>query len=373
MKKNLILILISIIFALIIMEVAIRAWIPDKTVIQKPPTSWVIIPEQVWTERHPILGWYHEKNKQATLKKGSLQVEINTNSEGFRGVREYQKKKPSSTIRIVSLGDSFTFGWGVRDTETYNAQLESRYENLEVLNLGVAGYGVDQFLVAFRTIGKLFHPDYVFIALFPEDFWRSTRAFTDAGYGKPYFQLIRGKELVLRNVPVREPAQINYEQFPEVVTRGIAEKILMHSALYRYIKKKTLRLARDLGWIDPDLTEEWKLGGAILKQLVQEVKEIGAQPLIIIIPPAQWMKNTKPTSIQKSILRFGKRKKVDVIDLVPTFIRAVQTSGPFDFYIKDDDHWTAQGHSLTADVLAQYLEEHRSDLKKAFHADNLTS
>lgn len=364
MKKNLILIAGSVVIALVIVEIAVRVWLPEKAVIHELPTSWVIIPEQVWTERHPILGWYHEKNKQALLKRGDLQVEIGTNSQGFRGSREYQLEKSQGTVRVVTLGDSFAFGWGVRDNETFCAQLESRYENLEVLNLGVAGYGVDQIFLAFRTIAKSFRPDYVFITVYPDDFWRSTRAFTDAGYGKPYFQLALGGELILRNVPVQEPVKMDYRQFPEIIVYGPFERALMHSALYRYLKKRSLRLARDWGWIDPDITEEWRLGESILKELIREVREMGAEPLVAIIPPQLWMWNTKPTSIQKSILRFGKRENVDAIDLTPIFVKAAQGSNLFEFYIQDDDHWTTKGHSLAADVLGEYLERHRSDLKK---------
>ena len=356
--------MISIVFPLILAEIGIRIYLPNTKTLPKVPTQWVIVPEQVWTERHPILGWYHEKNKHALLKRGDLEVEINTNSQGFRGIREYQLEKPPGTVRVVTLGDSFAFGWGVQDRETFSAKLESGYQNLEVLNLGVAGYGVDQLLLMFRTIGKSFRPDYVFITVFPEDFWRATRAFTDAGYGKPYFQLVHRKELILKNVPVREPAKMDYRQFPDIIVYGPVERTLMHSALYRYLKKKALRLARDLGWIDPDLTEEWRLGEAMLRDLVREIREVGARPLLIVIPPGQWMTITKPTSIQKSILRFGKRLNVDVLYVTPLLIEAVKSSRQFDFYIEGDEHWTAKGHSLAADLLAKYLEEQNSMLRR---------
>ena len=36
-----------------------------------------------------------------------------TNSRGMRGMREFAVPKPLSVVRVVTLGDSFTFGVGV--------------------------------------------------------------------------------------------------------------------------------------------------------------------------------------------------------------------------------------------------------------------
>ena len=44
---------------------------------------------------------------------------LNTNADGFRGEQEFALKKDSSKTRILLLGDSFTFGEGVSDDETY--------------------------------------------------------------------------------------------------------------------------------------------------------------------------------------------------------------------------------------------------------------
>ncbi len=356
MRQNIFLAFGSILLILVVMELIIRLFNPIQNKLQNPPGGkWAILPEQVWTEPHPTLGWYHQKQKKAILRKDPMEVEVNTNSEGFRGIREYQKQKPTTVRRILSLGDSFVFGWGVKDTETFSAQLEAGNSNLEVINLGVAGYGIDQIMLSFRTIGKQFNPDYVLIGAFPEDFWRATRAYTDAGYGKPFFKLQKGNHLFLNNVPVKSPETLNYVQFPEIVEYSLLERLFLNSVIYRYLKWKTLRLARDLGWIDPDLSEEWRLSQAILKELVSEVRTMGAEPIILIIPPKIWMKDTKPTSVEKSIERFGKRENISVINTTPYLIDAVKKSNVSNFYIQNDEHWTAKAHQLVAELLTQHL------------------
>ncbi len=73
-----------------------------------------------------------------------ITFELTSNRAGFRD-REMRPKAPGM-IRIVTLGDSSTFGWGVDADHTYQRVLESllgeRYprRRFEVLNLGMPGY-----------------------------------------------------------------------------------------------------------------------------------------------------------------------------------------------------------------------------------------
>src|SRR5262249_49492146 len=70
---------------------------------------------------------------------------VSLNSEGFRGAN-FQESKRGGTYRIVSLGDSWTFGTSVGQYQTYPALLETELNNrdrnkkYEVLNVSVIGY-----------------------------------------------------------------------------------------------------------------------------------------------------------------------------------------------------------------------------------------
>ena len=75
---------------------------------------------------------------------------LNTNADGFRGVREFALKKDSAKTRILLLGDSFTFGEGVSDDETYAQVLQRALPGAEVINAGVHGYAHDQMLTMLR-------------------------------------------------------------------------------------------------------------------------------------------------------------------------------------------------------------------------------
>ncbi|HEY5627661.1 MAG TPA: hypothetical protein VIR79_06925 [Nitrospira sp.] len=128
----------------------------------KPPL-WATDPYSGWTNR-PYLTYRHVTPEFA--------VDLHTNSGGFRVSsqhEEYPIKKPDGTFRILLLGPSFAFGWGVDYEDTFGAQLERvmdemRFapgQTIEVLNHGVPALPAANQLEWFRKVGKHYSPDLV--------------------------------------------------------------------------------------------------------------------------------------------------------------------------------------------------------------------
>ncbi len=93
-------------------------------------------------EQDPELFWKQRSNLN-TIFEGVL---IKTNGMGLRNGKINSKKK-KSVIRIVCLGASPTFGWGVNENQIYSFKLEqmlrqkySQQKEIEVINAGVIGY-----------------------------------------------------------------------------------------------------------------------------------------------------------------------------------------------------------------------------------------
>ncbi len=351
--------LISLLLTLAVAEATLRFIGVDRVKFQeKPRTGWVNVPENVWVEHHPVLGWYPQKNKTALLESANFpQIIVHTNSAGFRGVREYAIEKPEGTIRIAVLGDSFPFGFGVQDGDAFPSLLESKDGTLETLNLAVPGYGIDQIYLSYREVVRKFQPDIVLIGIFPEDFWRCTRSFADSGHVKPYFSLSPKGGLVLHNVPVPPPFSLNQDQFPPLLEQNRLQKILSKSVLYRLAKKPLIKLAKNMRLIDPNYTEEWLVGRAILAALIREVRQDGATPVLLLMPPQDWAQSARKTSLERSILRFADREKVGLINLKPAFNDAVAKDGLDTYYIKNDWHWTPKGHALAARAIMEYFNQ----------------
>ena len=352
---NLLLFIVVLFLFLAIGEGFLRWKFPDKIKSTKKD-GWAIIPEESWIEYHSTLGWQNQKNKKAFLKKNHQEVPLTTNSIGLRGSKEYTIEKPSAeTLRIYALGDSFTFGFGVQDHESFPALMESLRPNLEVFNAGIPGYGIDQIYLSLKELGYSYKPDVILITIYPEDFWRATRAFNDAGHGKPYFVLKDGSILELKHVPVPKNKKFKVAQFPISREWSGPEKFLRKSKTYVLFSRLIIKLKKLMGFEDPDSSDEWLLGREILKKMTTEIKNQGVRPIIVIAPPLRWITGTLEP-VRDSLLRFGKVNHVTVVDLTPILKKASQETSPWDYYIKEDQHWTPKGNELVAKTLLTVID-----------------
>jgi lysophospholipase L1-like esterase len=113
----------------------------------------------------PVLSHTLRPSWSGIHQKLEFKVSVRTNALGFRG-REIPAQPDPGTFRILTLGDSFTFGWGVEEEETFIRVLERRLSavgRVEVINAGVPGYSADQYLLFLRTRGFALRPDAILL------------------------------------------------------------------------------------------------------------------------------------------------------------------------------------------------------------------
>jgi lysophospholipase L1-like esterase len=113
--------------------------------------------------------------RERSVLTGGLEWSWTTNSVGFRGTREYASPKPRDIRRVLVLGDSFTFGFGVNDAQTYSAVLEELLNSacegyrVQVINAGVSGFSTSQELILLERDGPALQPDAVVVGFFIND------------------------------------------------------------------------------------------------------------------------------------------------------------------------------------------------------------
>lgn len=177
--KNLLLAFSATILALVVAEAVLRIFIgapargnitpvpPDIVAPSKiPGVPYVLRPGSRAVHRFPDdpRGYF---DPGATLT-------YRINSLGFRG-GETSRRKPARVFRILGVGDSFTFGSGVRADDTFLADLERRLaavgtsRTFEVLNLGVMGFNTVHEVALLRDVGVGYEPDIVVICFFLND------------------------------------------------------------------------------------------------------------------------------------------------------------------------------------------------------------
>lgn len=94
--------------------------------------------------------------------------ESRTNSWSLREDHEIPVPRPPQEIRLLALGDSWTFGYLVPDGQTWPDLLEADLERrtgrpVEVVNAGVPGYSVRQSMMTLEDPGFALEPQIVVI------------------------------------------------------------------------------------------------------------------------------------------------------------------------------------------------------------------
>ena len=144
------------------------------------------------------------------------------NPQGLRNPgRVFQKNPPAGVLRIALFGDSMTKGAEVELEESWGFYLERELResgfNVEVLNFGVGGYGIDQIFLRWEKEGKHFHPDVVIFGFYPRDIARCLEVHHlknwglspgGMGFSKPRFILSDQNGLELINSPTIPPSEL---------------------------------------------------------------------------------------------------------------------------------------------------------------------
>ncbi|MGE0151104.1 MAG: SGNH/GDSL hydrolase family protein [Reyranellaceae bacterium] len=118
----------------------------------------------------PGLGHEHRPSTAGHF----MGVPVSINALGLRD-RDYTPAKPAGAVRIVMLGDSVTFGWGVRIEDTPSKMVErllnagTAAPRYEVINTGVGNYNTVQEVTYFLNRGLQLDPDIVVLNYFIND------------------------------------------------------------------------------------------------------------------------------------------------------------------------------------------------------------
>jgi lysophospholipase L1-like esterase len=303
-----------------------------------------------------------------------------TNSRGYRATREFAVPKPASARRILFLGDSFTFGQGVEDHETFAAQTERRLKQLcpttelEVVNAGVPGFSTSQELALLEAEGLALRPDVVVLAFYGND---------------PEDNLLRGVHRLIGDTLVRRPAAAR----PRIYrVKKVVDKVpgygwltershllnLMRRAYVRWTSKdaETARISNP-GASEPianraDTTQEesneayrWRLMRVLLRRMHDLVQRADSRLLVLLIPePADLRLMAGPISGDRHRLTALGRMRImcreldlaclDLVTWLPTSGREVHQSA---MYIPGEFHFTPFGNALTAEFLAPHLRD----------------
>jgi lysophospholipase L1-like esterase len=105
---------------------------------------------------------------------------VKTNNKGFRE-DNFPKKPAENKTRVVVVGDSYTFGWGLNRSDLFTHLTERKLNedgNYEVLNLGIPGFGMRDYYYLIKERAINYQPD-IIVVVFKSDDKLSTKKALD--------------------------------------------------------------------------------------------------------------------------------------------------------------------------------------------------
>ncbi len=271
---------------------------------------------------------------------------VSVNARGYRG-RQYGARRGGAR-RVLLLGDSITFGYGVGDEATFAARLEAR--GLEAPNLGVEGYGTGQQLLKLRHEGLALRPDVVLLGACVEndvvDNWRSAYLY-DAAFAQPYFTL-DGGALRLHDAHLRLRAAARARVWLETHLRLFARlrpapPPPAAGAGARWRQAKAAVLAR------PE--EALALTFALILSAQREAHAAGAAFGLVLHPNKRALQGR--ASLLAALRDAPELRGVARLDLAARY--AARALGPDDLFVDGSGHLNERGHREAADALHDWL------------------
>jgi hypothetical protein len=309
-------------------------------------------------------------------------VVVHTNEDGLRSsyTREAFNKYP---IRVVMLGDSFVFGYGVRQERGLTAVMERLLrdrlgaDQVAVLNAGIVSYS--PFLERLLLAGTLerYRPTLVVLLLDASDIGDdinyqaeartdgnrtsfAPRAGEEAVYHgalyelvRPWYRYLRGTRLgIAVAYPLRHPGKKEYDYYHFRLTVGSVLET-NRFFIFRHALEETK------GYFSKTLENIDAVAG--------EAERMNARFVLAVNPRFQhWNTAEAPDNWEKTnydvsepyrfeYFRFFDEARSQVGYPIFSLLPAFQATREFPLIFRNDPHWNERGNEFAAKVLVDYL------------------
>ncbi len=270
-----------------------------------------------------------------------MEIDVHINRYGLRGT-EWELDKPEGIRRVMAVGDSSVYGFGVHDDQVFTAFLDQALgDKVQVLNSAVPGYSTYQIINLLEIRSLAFQPDLLIVASLWSD--NNFDSFVDSDM------------------------LAAYSSFRNRSSRGVKER-LKASSLFTVLDYK-LRVVRKfpeerrVGWM---VGRGEKIGkrrvpineyARNLETMAELAHGVGCELLFVILPNSEDMLSTYEQGAawdpyREVMADSARRHGAPLLDM-PELFRASRRAQ--DELFLDEMHPTALGHRMIADAIHQRL------------------
>ncbi|HUS14626.1 MAG TPA: GDSL-type esterase/lipase family protein [Chloroflexia bacterium] len=361
---------ITLLLTLTLLEVGLRLFAPQYSAEGRAAIlDGLLVPD-------PATGYRNAPGARVHHRYDEIDAWYQINAQGLRENREVGPPVPDH-VRLLALGDSFTFGWGVDGAASYPMLLDGTWAAsgtpVESVNAGVIGYGTDNEATWLDVYGWSLHPRVVLVGFYAGNDVRDVML----GIGKTHVDA-RGRLGDGTVPPAATPTGLS----------GLKYWLGEHSQAYLFFRDGLYNLTHGppptptplpgqalpddvvfyLRTEPADVAAGWDKVLSLLDAMNRGARMHGARLIVISIPAhdqvdgSAWQARVKRLGLdaesvdlshpQERLAAWGTASGVPVIDLLPGF-RAAGPQPPR--YFQHDSHWNVAGHALAAQLITTAL------------------
>ena len=280
-------------------------------------------------------------------------IEYRVNQQGFRDAGIYDRSRPLGTVRILLLGDSFTFGVGNQYSKIWpvvmEKSLKKRGYDVEIIKAGVFGYDTRQEVKYLKKLYSRYRPNFVAINFMFNDL------FTNMPLARTQ------EEERERNIHAREllskytDAKASWLHVLAWAKKVILSNDYLYSNLYMLTKRGQ--------YFDPG-SEQLQDKIAITKQLFMDglsyLAETPTKLMVLSIPQNFQVVNTKKNvDVDYLDNEMSKFAEENGFDWVPArgVLKDAYVETENDLYFRLDGHLNNFGNRVVGEYFARELEK----------------
>lgn len=285
--------------------------------------------------------WHQKLLDEMVAKKSGNERIIN--ALGLRD-KDYSPHKPENCVRVLILGDSFTFGSGVADNDSIfpellekklNEEFSQKGKTIEILNGGISGSLTNQWVDLLEKVKYSFKPDIIQIVFFLRD---GTRTSSMGGFFGPIRDELKNKN----QMSVLYQYSYVFRVYQDFMDRN-------------YLSEKYSKSLNESYLGGPLQTEEWE----IAKENIRKIKTIGDQlnstVSLVVFPILVELNDNYPfQKINNLVVDFALQSNLQTHNLLPAF---KGKNGPDLWVSPFDQHPNTLGHEIAANSILPFLRQ----------------
>lgn len=313
------------------------------------------------------LGWQLSPGWKGTHSHHDFNTLYTINRTGLRHFAELQPKSG----QVAVLGDSFTFGLGVADNETFTAHMNKADPENYFINLGVPGYSTDQEYLLLKRFSQYNVLDSVLLVVYlSNDLFDNQLPFPmQADHAKPFFSLQAG-QLIANKTPLTTASKAARARKSSLTDIVLGDTQLETTWLTQALGSLTIFRQLDLLQNPAQLSDQYfkeRFSEAIvlflaLTDAIKELPTTSKQLNIALLPGISYI--TQPTSLSAQyqeylrkilVQKLSDKTGINVIDLASTMRTDSNANNHQKWYFPNEGHLTPAGHEFVAKTLIQNL------------------